>query len=214
MPFTHDQFLDVFARYNTLLWPAAVVLWLASAITFLWLLRSARPPSRALAALLAFHWAWAGVVYHAAFFTAINPAAWLFAALFVVGTAGFVAYGIVGRRLRFSMHSDPRHWIAGIFIVYSLMYPALTLLSGQVFPRAATFGVPCPTTLFTIGLLLAADDPFPRLLAVVPVLWALIGGSAASLLHVPPDWALFVAAFALVVRVVRRPETKPQRADV
>src|SRR5688572_3985311 len=37
-----------------------------------------------LSALLAWHWAWSAVAYHMAFFTRINPAAWPFAALFLV----------------------------------------------------------------------------------------------------------------------------------
>ena len=42
--------------------------------------------------LLAGHWLWAGLVYHAWFFTAINPAAWLFAALFVAQGVLFIAF--------------------------------------------------------------------------------------------------------------------------
>ena len=31
LPFTHEQFLDAFAAYSTALWPAALLLWLATA---------------------------------------------------------------------------------------------------------------------------------------------------------------------------------------
>lgn len=31
LPFSSEAFLDVFARYNMTLWPAALVLWLAAA---------------------------------------------------------------------------------------------------------------------------------------------------------------------------------------
>ena len=31
LPFTHDEFLDVFGAYNTLLWPLEVILWLLTA---------------------------------------------------------------------------------------------------------------------------------------------------------------------------------------
>jgi hypothetical protein len=35
LPFTSEQLFDLFAVYNSALWPAAVALWLASALTAL-----------------------------------------------------------------------------------------------------------------------------------------------------------------------------------
>jgi hypothetical protein len=56
------------------------------------------------------------------------------------------------------------------------------------------FGVtPCPITLFTFGVLLLAQSPLPRRLLVIPLLWALIGGSAAWLLGVAQDWPLLIS---------------------
>jgi len=40
LPFTHDQFLDVFAAYNRTLWPAAALLWIATAAAVVQWLRS------------------------------------------------------------------------------------------------------------------------------------------------------------------------------
>jgi len=64
----------------------------------------------------------------------------------------------------------------------------------------ATFGVPCPTTLLTLGLLLIAE-PSSWALAAIPIAWALVGGSAALLLGVKADLMLFVAAALLVGRL-------------
>ena len=64
VPFTHDQFLNLFAAYNTALWPVAILLWLATLAGIVQLVRGrARGPG--LAALLTLHWAWSGVAYHA-----------------------------------------------------------------------------------------------------------------------------------------------------
>jgi hypothetical protein len=212
MPFTHEQFLDVFARYNVALWPAAAALWLASAAAFIWLLRAGRSAARPIAALLAVHWAWAGIAYHAAFFTRINPSAWLFAALFLIEAVLLVSFGVVRARLRFSRGASLRHLLGFGFIGYGLLYPAIGLAAGQVFPRAATFGVPCPTTLLTAGFLLTLEPPLPRVVAIIPILWALVGGSAALLLRVPADWALFAAAVALGVNLARSAANTPEPA--
>ncbi len=201
MPFTHEQFLDVFGRYNQALWPAVLAFWLVSAAAVLWLIRAGRRASRGIAALLAVHWAWSGIAYHLAFFAAINPVARLFGLLFVLEAGCLAWFGVFRSRLQFSLGATPRHVVALAFVVYSFLYPVLSLLTGA-WPRLPLFAVPCPTTLFTAGLLLAADPPLPRLVTIVPILWALVGGSAAFLLSVPADFALLLAAFVLVLYVV------------
>src|SRR5687768_568710 len=150
LPFRPDQFFDVFAGYNHSLWLGALGLWLyATTVVVVWVGR--RNGRRSIAAMLAIQWAWAGVVYHAAFFTQINPAAWTFAALFVVETALLIWFGIVRDRLEFSPTGSPFQAMSWVLIVYALLYPAIVLLEGHAYPAAPTFGVPCPTTLLTLA---------------------------------------------------------------
>ena len=89
-----DAFFGVFARYNAAVWPVAVGLWLAAVAALIATVR--RPGAvaqRWMAAVLAALWAWSGVVYHAVFFTTINPAAWAFSVLFVVEDTGSAVKG-------------------------------------------------------------------------------------------------------------------------
>jgi hypothetical protein len=86
--------------------------------------------------------------------------------------------------------------LGAAFATYGLAYPAITLLLGHTYPRMPAFGVPCPTTLVTVGWLLTCQTP-PRVVLIAPVLWGLIGGSAAVVLAVPADYALFAGALAL-----------------
>jgi hypothetical protein len=201
LPFSREQFLDVFAAYNTALWPAAAILWLATLAGAVQLV-SDRAHGVGLSALLAVHWAWSGVAYHARVFSGINPVAWFFAAGFVVQAAALAWTGVAHARLRFDWGRSPRHALAGVLLVLALAYPGLTLATGHAWPRTPTFGVPCPTTLVTAGLLLAAVPPLPRWLVVIPVQWSIVGGSAALLSGVVPDLMLFVAGAALVIDAV------------
>ena len=202
LPFTHDQFLDVFAAYNSTLWPAALVLWLLTAGTVAWL-ATGRAAGRALAALLAVHWLWSGAVYHLGYFTTINPAARLFGLAFIL-EAGLIAwFGLVRSRLQFRWGRDRgvRGGLAVFFSVYALAYPLLILATGLTWPRMPAFGVPCPTTLLTVGVLLSADTT-PRMLGIIPLAWCFIGGSAALLLGVVPDLGLILAGAALLIELV------------
>jgi hypothetical protein len=84
LPFTKDQFFDLFVAFNGALWPALVALWIVSVVASALLLSSRRPPDRWISALLAAHWIWSALAYHVAFFTRINPAVWVFATLFLL----------------------------------------------------------------------------------------------------------------------------------
>lgn len=203
LPFTGTQFLDLFAAFNSAAWPVVVLLWAATLVAVVQLMRG-RASSRGLALLAAVHWGWSGAVYHAGFFTRINPAAWLFAVVFLIQAVGFLVLGVFTRRLTFDWGRTPRHALAGLFFVYALAYPALVVAAGHHLPAAPAFAVPCPTTLFTAGLLLAAKPPWPRALLVAPIAWSLVGGSAALVLGMTPDVMLFAAAACLAASGVSR----------
>jgi hypothetical protein len=196
LPFSHDQFLDVFGSYNTALWPAVALLWVATALAAaLWIVRGAIS-RRALFALLAIHWAWSGLVYHFMYFEAINPAARLFAALFVV--EGLILAG--ARRPSVSVRFQPnaRGMMAAAFVFGGLLYPAAGLAFGLHYPRMPLFGVPCPTTLVTAGWLLAATGS-SRFAKIVPILWCVAAGSAAITLGIRADLALIAAGAVMTI---------------
>ncbi len=204
MPFTRDQFFDVLGAYNTALWPFVVALWIVTVMAVVRLFREPDSIGRLMPVLLSAHWVWAGLAYHAAFFTRINPAAWLFAALFLIEAGILAWYGPVRGRLHWS---SPRRstwqFVAWTLIVYGLLYPVIARAEGHAFPRLPTFGVPCPTTILTIGLLLAADPPMPRLLALIPIAWAGLGGQAAFLFGVRTDLVLLASGVIMLVYILR-----------
>jgi len=203
LPFTKEQFFDLFAAYNEALWPALIALWIASVVVSLRLFSSRRPTDRRVSALLAAHWAWSGLAYHAAFFTRINPVAWIFAMLFLVQAALFVWVGIVQRRLSFVPTRNGWTLMAWLLVAYSLVYPAINAVQHLTVSRIPTFGVPCPTTIFTAGfLMLAAPRSWP--LAIIPVIWSVVAGSAAVLLDVRADYALPIAGIALAIFSMQR----------
>jgi hypothetical protein len=209
LPFTRDQFLDVFAAYNATLWPGAVALWLGSAVMAALLLASRRRPTdRLVSGLLAFHWAWSAVAYHIVFFTRINTAAWLFGGLFLVQTGMFVWLGVVRGRLRFVPQHPAWMAIAWALVVYALVYPAINAVQHGTWLNIPTFGVPCPTTIFSAGLLILAV-PRSWALAIIPIIWSVVGGSAAFSLGVRADYALPIAGLVLAASLFQRTGDAP-----
>ncbi len=200
LPFTPEQFFAVFARYNQGVWPMQVVL-AALAVLIVALLISGRGwSSRQIAKLLAVLWAWVAVVYHFQYFTRINPAAWAFGVVFLLGAFAFVWYGVVKATLAFRPVAGARG-IAGVaMIVFALViYPAIGYAIGHRYPAVPTFGSPCPTTIFTLGVLLFAVHPAPRWVLVAPLAWAVVESVAAFKLGVLEDLALLAAGIVTLI---------------
>jgi hypothetical protein len=132
------------------------------------------------------------------FFSPINSAAYGFGLLFICAGILFLVEGVVRRRVEFEWAGGVRGWFAATLIVYGLIvYPSVSLLWLHAYPAMPLFGVaPCPTTIFTLGVLLLSRYRRPLALSGIPLVWSVIGGSAAILLHVPQDWGLFIAAAA------------------
>lgn len=73
--------------------------------------------------------------------------------------------------------------------------------------NTAIWPAPCPTTIFTFGILLWSTAAVPLALVVIPLLWSVVGMSAAVSLRVPQDYGLVVAGLAgtaLIVQERRR----------
>lgn len=202
LPFTREAFFNVFAAYNERLWPLVAILWVLTAFVFVAFVRATRIPRWLIPGLLIVHWVWSGVAYHAAYFSAINPAAWAFSGLFLLEAGLLVWYGLVRGQLHFTSGRSLRHVLSFALVFYSLTYPLVARAEGHTYPPMPTFGLPCPTTILTIGFLMSAGRSLPPAVALVPLFWAFVGGSAAFLLGVRADLVLLVAGILLAMNLM------------
>jgi Family of unknown function (DUF6064) len=83
----------------------------------------------------------------------------------------------------------------GLFVAYSLLvYPMLNILFGHGWPIMPTFGAPCPIVIFTFGVLLWTNPAASPCFLVIPLVWAVVGTTAAMTLGMPEDAAMGLAA--------------------
>jgi hypothetical protein len=203
LPFAREEFVALFAKYNDAVWPVQVLAYLLGLAMVAMVLRPSRAGDRAVAAGLAAMWLWTGVAYQWLQFSTINPAAYGFAMLFVLQGVLFSVAAARGT-LSFGTPARQMAWAGLAFVVYAmLLYPLVGLLSGHRYPALPMFGIaPCPVVIFTFGMLMMASAPVSRWLLVVPLVWSLVGGSAAALLGVPQDWFLLFSGLAVPMMVV------------
>jgi len=211
MPFTKEQFFNVFAQYNSTVWPAQIVFYLLALVALVLAVKKMKHADGIISAILAFFWVWMGAVYHLTFFTAINKPAYVFGSVFILQGLLFFASGTLRQKLSFRPQLDLYGISGGVFLLYGLViYPVLGYFLGHVYPQAPTFGVPCPTTIFTFGLLLWTGQKFPKYLLFIPLLWSVIGFSAAFQWDVWEDIMLLVAGLGSTALIVYRDRVQQQ----
>ena len=200
LPFTHQQFIFVFSVYNGAIWPLQPIVHAAGLLMLALLLRPSRGSDRYSLVLLAAMWIWTGLVYQIGFFSRINAMAMVFGAAFVLEGA-LLLEAALRRRIAFGTSRGLRRATGWALLIYSLLlYPLLGIALGADYFELPAFGLtPCPVTMTTVGVLLLASSPVPRRLYVIPVTWAIVGGSAAGLLRMPQDWVLLLTPVLLAI---------------
>lgn len=205
MPFTAAEFFEVFRKYNTSVWPMQIALIILGIGCVGLLVRGGTRASRVISVVLTSLWLWMAVAYHFAYFASINPAAILFGFVFVCEALLLFWYGARSERLHFAVTHDGYARVGGVLIAFALVgYPLLGFALGRRYPEAPTFGLPCPTTIFTLGFLLLARAPVPKRVLVIPFLWSIVGAFAATSLGVAEDYSLLVAGVLTIVLVLWR----------
>jgi hypothetical protein len=209
LPFSREQFFETFAQYNATVWPVQPLL-VALGVASIVAVFLQRGFERVVGWVLALFWLWMAIAYHFTFFTRINPAARVFGVAFLLAGGSFAWHAHAGT-LRFTKPIGATG-VGGLAVLfYSLVgYPFLGWLSGHAYPETPTFGLPCPTTIFTFGILLLARHSVPPSLLIVPLAWTVVGTFAAIQLGVPQDFGLLAAAMITIVSRVGR--SKAQRS--
>lgn len=101
MPFTTEQFFDLFRSYNEAVFPLQIVFYslgiLFAALTFI------RKPwiNITISAGLSLLWFWMALVYHLLFFSTINKAAYAFGIAFIIQALLLGWYGRYTQKIEF-----------------------------------------------------------------------------------------------------------------
>jgi hypothetical protein len=193
IPFTVDEFFHIFEVYNLSIWPFQLVLYALAIGAVILALKGGRRTSQVVFFILTIFWTWSGLIYHIKYFSIINPMAYFFGGVFLLQGVMFFYLGVIRGQIELRFMPRVTHVLGVVLVLYSLLiYRMIGHYQGHLFPKAPTFGVPCPTTIFTFGILLFSVQRVPWYVFIIPLLWSLVGFSAATRLSVVEDYGLFI----------------------
>ncbi len=205
IPFTREQFFEIFEKYNLGVFPVQLIILMLGISSAILLVSKFRLRHKLIGGFLGALWLWTGIAYHYAFFTEINKAASLFALLFLVQGLIFLVETFFGNKLEFEFNGKLIDYIASFFIVYGIViYPVLVYLLDSPHVRIITLGLPCPSAIFTFGFLILTKPKFSKYILIIPVVWASIGTSAAYYFGVYPDYFMALSALIGIAYLLRR----------
>jgi hypothetical protein len=209
MPFSKEDFFRIFESYNNGVWPFQILLYVLAIIAVLLVFWKTKSSAFIIICILSVFWLWMGAVYHILFFSLINPAAYVFGVLFIA-EAMLLFYSAISLNLEFNIRPAASAYAAVILILFALaIYPLLGYYLGHRYPYSPTFGLPCPTTIFTLAIFLLITGRIPLSLVIIPLLWAVIGSTAALKLDVYEDTGLLISAVVFLFFFLKKRKALP-----
>jgi hypothetical protein len=177
VPFTFNEFLEMLERFNTDLWPAHAIMYALAGVAIYFAIRKSKYAGKIVTVILVLFWIWVGVVFNLLYFSMLNPMAYLFVVLFILEGIMLAMAGLFKNRISFKVRADLFGLIGAVMIIYALIgYPLVGYVTGRGPDHLLYTGMmPCPTTIFTLGILCWTDRQMPKYILIIPVIYALSG---------------------------------------
>ena len=194
-PFSTEQFISVFEKYNSALYPAQFIILALGIIAIIFLHSNNIFKNIFISGFLGLLWLWIGVVYHLYFFTVIDKAAYIFGGLFIIQGLIFLYEAIYRTHLTFEFDGKVRNYFGYFFILFGLiLYPIIGYSVEHDFSKVICLGLPCPTVILTFGFLMITNKTLPIYILIIPTIWAFIGFTAVLNFGIYQDIILLISA--------------------
>ena len=205
VPFSTEQFLSIFEKYNFFVFPFQFLIFIAGLIVLLLIRSEGSRKNLLINYFMVFLWLWNGIIYHILFFSEINPAAYGFGALFIIQSVLFIHAGILKKNTGYEFSGGVNGFIGYFVMVFGLVvYPLLGYFILDDAGKVISLGLPCPSVIFTFGLFILSTGRFPKYLLIIPSIWAVIGFTAVMNFGIYQDVSLLLSAIIADVLLLRR----------
>ena len=206
--FILENFLTVLEHYNLSIWPLQIFAYLFGIVILYFSIKRTKYSNNIVLAILSLFWFWNGIVFCPIFLAPTYKFAYLFGVLCIIQGCLFLI-GIFKSNISINYSANFHSIIGILFIVYAMVgYQLFGYFLGHVYPRFWSVGlVPCPTTIFTLGLFLMTDKKFPKYYLIVPFIITM-GGFLAVYKGILEDIGLIIAVLLGIYLILKRDRRK------
>jgi len=171
-----EEFLITLGKYNIDIWPLQIFSYILGIAALVLAIKRTGFSDRAISLILSFFWLWSGIVFCIIYWSDSFKLAYIFGILLIIQGLIFL-YSAIRRNISFSYTGNSYSIIGILLIFYAIIgYFLIGLFIGHTYPRFFAFGlVPCPTAIFTLGLLLWTDKKISKHIIIIPALLSLAG---------------------------------------
>jgi hypothetical protein len=194
--------------YNMELYPAQYLMLGLGLIAILTVFFRTKHSSRIISAILAFLYGWIGIQFYMIYFREFMPMPFVFGFLFLTQAIIFILEGTIRNRISFRFKADMYGLTGALLLFYALFgYQGLEYLLGRGYPEILSFGMfPCPTVIFSLGILLWTSKKFPTYILIVPLVHALSGFIPAFMIGIIEDMGLIISGLLILFLLGYRDE--------
>ena len=208
LSFSLEEFLLVLESYNLGIWPLQIIAYVLILLVLFISLKPTKYSAKILSAILSFFWLFTGIVFCFIYWAPSHIFGYIFGIFCTVQGLLFL-YSIIRSDITISSPDKTYTFIGILFVLYAIIgYQVFGYYLGHIYPKFFAVGlVPCPTTIFTLGIFLIINKSIPIKYFVIPLMISL-GGFLAAYNGIYEDIGLVIAGILVTILIVKREKIK------
>jgi len=204
LSFSIEEFLLVLESYNLAIWPFQIFAYVLVILALYFSFKPTKYSQKIVLGILSFLWLFTGIVFCFFYWAPSHIFGYIFGTFCVLQGSLFL-YSISRSDITIGPTNKTDTIIGILFILYAIIgYQIFGYYLGHIYPKFFAVGlVPCPTTIFTIGIFLIILKKIPIKYLVIPLVISL-GGFLAAYNGIYEDIGLIIVGIIGTILIVRR----------
>ena len=208
LSFSLKEFLIVLESYNLDIWPLQIIAYVLILLVLFISLKPTKYSVKIVLVVLSFFWLFTGIVFCFIYWVPNHIFGYIFG-IFCVLQGLLFLYSIRRSDITIALPNKTKIIIGILFITYAIIgYQIFGYYLGHIYPKFFAVGlVPCPTTIFTLGIFLIINKSIPIKYFVIPLMIS-IGGFLAAYNGIYEDIGLVIVGILVTILIVKREKIK------
>jgi hypothetical protein len=202
LSFSLEEFLLVLESYNLDIWPLQIIAYVLILLVLFISLKPTKYSAKIVLVVLSFFWLFTGIVFCFIYWAPSHIFGYIFGIFCTVQGLLFL-YSITRSDITISSPNKTYTFIGILFVLYAIIgYQVFGYYLGHIYPKFFAVGlVPCPTTIFTLGIFLIINKKVPIKYFIIPLMISL-GGFLAAYNGIYEDMGLIIAGILSLSKIL------------